>query len=421
MARFDVRILNKLLDSYERSSLAKGTNKVAVHIDFRFSKKSVPEYFDESSLAFEEIHACAHELEDKGFVRIVWKKGKEDHIIEKLVLNEKKVKEIYQYLGRTSHEDYVRNTLKLVGILREQCTAPVAGKLLDWLDERLRGDLPVKEFIDLTCPEETKKLIRAVQAVEENEEENYIREFSIRNFSDSKTFEQMCGKIGRIFRRFSPEFAEADTEEILAEYGIYHMPNYIYLKGLGTLALGKAEKEFLDLSLLRQGIGLSGDDLSDIRITGREKIRKIITIENLTTFFRWQEENALIIYLGGYHNKVRRRLLKEIYETLPDAEYLHFGDIDVGGFEIYRDLCRKTDIPFRLYHMGIEELETYRNYGKKLTENDRKRLKLLLEQAEKEKAEYVQTLKYMEDQGIKLEQECISNYGTENCYVEAVV
>ena len=127
MARFDVRILNKLLDSYERSSLAKGTNKVAVHIDFRFSKKSVPEYFDESSLAFEEIHACAHELEDKGFVRIVWKKGKEDHIIEKLVLNEKKVKEIYQYLGRTSHEDYVRNTLKLVGILRDQSGGCQAG------------------------------------------------------------------------------------------------------------------------------------------------------------------------------------------------------------------------------------------------------------------------------------------------------
>ena len=91
------------------------------------------------------------------------------------------------------------------------------------------------------------------------------------------------------------------------------------------------------------------------------------------------------------------------------------------GFEIHRDLCRKPDIPLRLYHMGSEELETYRNYGKKLTENDRKRLKLLLEQAEKEKAEYVQTLKYMEDQGIKLEQECISNYGTGNCYVEAVV
>lgn len=78
MARFDVRILNKLLDSYERSSLAKGTNKVAVHIDFRFNKKTVPEYFDESSLAYEEIHDRAHELEEKGFVRIIWKRGKED-------------------------------------------------------------------------------------------------------------------------------------------------------------------------------------------------------------------------------------------------------------------------------------------------------------------------------------------------------
>lgn len=119
MARFDVRLLNKLLDSYERSSLAKGTNKVAVHIDFRFNKKTVPEYFDESSLAYEEIHDWAHELEEKGFIRIIWKRGKEDHIIEKLILNEKKVTEIYEYLGRTSHENYVRNTMKLVGCFRE--------------------------------------------------------------------------------------------------------------------------------------------------------------------------------------------------------------------------------------------------------------------------------------------------------------
>ena len=412
MARFDVRILNKLLDSYERSSLAKGTNKVAVHIDFRFNKKTVPEYFDESSLAYEEIHDRAHELEEKGFVRIIWKRGKEDHIIEKLILNEKKVTEIYQYLGRTSHGDYVRNTLKLVGSFREQYTAPVAGKFLDWLEERLRGDLPVKEFIDLTDPEETERLIRAVQAVEENREERYVREFSISVFSDSKIFEGLHGKVGKIFRRFSPEFQEADTDEILAEYGIYHTPNYVYLKGQGKLYLGTDRREKVCLSPLKQGIGISGDDLSDIRIGGTEAVKKVITIENLTTFFRWQEENALIIYLGGYHNKVRRSLLKEIYEILPDAEYLHFGDIDVGGFEIYRDLCQKTDIPFRLYHMGIEELEKYRDYGKKLTENDRKRLKLLIDKTEKEKTEYIQTLKYMEDQGIKLEQECIGDHET---------
>ena len=48
-----------------------------------------------------------------------------------------------------------------------------------------------------------------------------------------------------------------------------------------------------------------------------------------------------MIYLGGYHNSVRRKLLELLYQDFPKAEYLHFGDIDVGGFEIYRDLLQK--------------------------------------------------------------------------------
>ena len=114
-----------------------------------------------------------------------------------------------------------------------------------------------------------------------------------------------------------------------------------------------------------------------------------------------------MIYLGGYHNKVRRQLLREIYESVPEAEYLHFGDIDVGGFEIYEDLCRKTGIPFRLYHMGTAELEKYRRFGKKLTDSDKKRLKALREQAEQDGADYTAALKYMEEHEMKLEQECI--------------
>jgi len=108
----------------------------------------------------------------------------------------------------------------------------------------------------------------------------------------------------------------------------------------------------------------------------------VITIENLTTFFRWEEKDALIIYLGGYHNRVRRTLLEKIYREMPEIQYLHFGDIDVGGFEIYEDLCRKTGIPFLPYHMGIEELRMYREFSRPLTENDKRRLKRLMEQAE---------------------------------------
>lgn len=40
-----------------------------------------------------------------------------------------------------------------------------------------------------------------------------------------------------------------------------------------------------------------------------------------------------MIYLGGCHNSVRRKLLKLLYQDFPEVEYLHFGDIDVGGFD----------------------------------------------------------------------------------------
>lgn len=133
---------------------------------------------------------------------------------------------------------------------------------------------------------------------------------------------------------------------------------------------------------------------------------KVITIENLTTFFRWEESESILIYLGGYHNAVRRKLLQKLYRVFPDAEYFHFGDIDVGGFEIYRDLCDRTGISFRPYRMGICELKQYELYAKKLTANDQQRLGVLLENKKYETVWPV--LKYMKEHGKKLEQESIS-------------
>lgn len=52
--RYDELILGNLLDSYENSLLSSGKNKVQIHISMSFSKKNMPEYFDESSLIYEE-------------------------------------------------------------------------------------------------------------------------------------------------------------------------------------------------------------------------------------------------------------------------------------------------------------------------------------------------------------------------------
>ena len=403
--RYEERILQALLDSYERSRLSRGENTVAVHISFPITKKTMPVYFDENSLAYEEIHGAAGHLEELGYTHSVWKEGKKNHILQKIVLCDERVDAIYQYLGRVPEKKMQQAQLQNLKELKDECTTPIAGKFICWLTERLEQGKSVKEYLELEDIEVTRRLLRAIHAIEMNKQESYIREFSVRCFGDSKELEKKEGLIGKIFRRFSSDFEEMETDAILAEYGIYRTPNYVYVKGCGILCIGTSEDCRIDLRNLRQGIGLSGEDLDSLEWSKEIPVKKVMTIENLTTFYRWQEPDCILIYLGGYHNSVRRKLLQKLYMAFPNAEYFHFGDIDVGGFEIYRDLCRRTGISFHTYRMGIPELKQYKQYAKKLTANDRRRLEVLLENEVYEDVRPV--LNYMKEHDEKLEQESI--------------
>lgn len=403
--QYEKKILNALLDSYERSSLSRKENIKTVHISFSITEKTMPAYFDENSLAFETIHAAAEHLEELGFARSVWKNGKKNHILQKLILCEENVNEIYQYLGRIPKKERESEQLNVLEELEKECTTPIAGKFIHWLIQRLKDGKTVKEYLELDNTEKTRSLIRAVCRLETNQKEIYVREFSVRCFGDSKELEKRMGLIGKVMRKFSDVFTEWDNDAVFAEYGVYRTPNYVYMKGSGSLRIGSCDSDQIHLAGLKQGIGLAGEDLDSLEWERDSSVKKIITVENLTTFFRWEEADSILIYLGGYHNAVRRKLLQKLYETFPGAEYLHFGDIDVGGFEIYRDLCIRTKIPFQTYKMGISELKKYEPYTKKLTVNDERRLKILLKDREYESVWPV--LKYMKERGIKLEQESI--------------
>lgn len=403
--RYEERILQTLLDSYERSRLSRGENEVAVHIAFPITPKTMPIYFDENSLAYEEIHGTAGHLEEMGYTCSVWKGGKKNHILQKIVLCDEKVDEIYRHLGRVPEKQMQQAQLAVLQELKTECSTPVARNFICWLMKRLEQGKTVKEYLNLDDTEESRRLIRAIHKIETNQKEIYIREFSVQCFGDSKELEKKSGLIGKIFRRFSDDMEDMDNDVILAEYGIYRTPNYVYVKGSGRLRIGTPEAYDIDLRSLRQGIGLSGEDLDGLEWKVDVSVKRIITIENLTTFFRWEEPDSVLIYLGGYHNAVRRKFLQKLYQVFPEAEYFHFGDIDVGGFEIYEDLCRRTGIPFTTYKMGISELEQYEQYTRELTENDRKRMDSLLNNEAYENVWPI--LRYMKEHGKKLEQESI--------------
>ena len=401
MVQYDKKILNKLLDTYENSLLSTGENKRAVKIEFRFTKTALPEYFHESSFEYENIHIQMHSLEEMGLIHIIWKDKKVNYVIQKVQLNTEKLLQAYAYVHRTPKRNLEQETQKLFESYFhcEEGKTPITEAFVRYLQERLQKHQSVREYIHIENPEEIRRLLTALSGVEKNEKPCYIREFSIAHFQDSKAFEQVKNQVVKIFRRFHSAYASMDGAEILAEYGVYHTPNYVYFKGDVTIAI---DGEPMKLQHLKQGLGISGDDLPKIAFSDLSRIKRIITIENLTTFFRWQEPESLILYLGGYHNGVRRTLLKKIYQALPDAEYCHFGDIDAGGFSILKDLRKKTEIPFQSYHMDLETLTHYEQYGKPLTESDRTRLKELGTDTELH-----EVVSYMLSHNVKLEQECV--------------
>lgn len=405
MVQYDKQVINKLLDTYENSLLSLGKNKRKVKIELRFTRAGLPEYFDESSFVYENIHIQLHNMEEKGLIRIVWKEQKVDYVIQKVQLNMERLMQAYAYVNRTPKCSLEKENQTF---LEDYCNAekgeiPITREFVRYLQERLNNHQSVKEYINLSKMEETGRLLVALSSVEKNTKPCYVREFSIEHFQDSKCFEQLKNQVVKIFRRFHSEYTAMDTAEILAEYGIYHTPDYVYFKGDIAIMI---DGEPMKLRTLIQGLGISGEDLWKVAFSDLSRIKRVITIENLTTFFRWQEPESLIIYLGGYHNGIRRTLLKKIYQELPGISYYHFGDIDAGGFSIVKDLRNKTGIPFQMYHMDIETLKSYEKYGKALTESDRIRLK------EMEKEEELQeVVSYMLLHNVKLEQECVGIVG----------
>ena len=93
MVQYDRVILNRLLDTYESSLLSTGENRRNIHIEFRFTKKALPAYFDESSSEYERIHFFMESLEEKQLLRICWQGKRKGHIIAKVQLHMEKLEE----------------------------------------------------------------------------------------------------------------------------------------------------------------------------------------------------------------------------------------------------------------------------------------------------------------------------------------
>lgn len=421
MKRYDNIVLNKLLDSYEKSTgyaaeryTATPSHRRGVfcHID----RKNFPDYYDTASGAYETIHDQLKELEQKGLIRLYWKGGAQGHILEKAGLETDNAEACYKYLRRTPrwkkeaelngicirYKQKAAEIEEAAGCEAHAGDISILDSFLNWLMDRLACGERIRPFADIEDPAGLERLCRLLLAMLTNDQDVYLRQFSTAVFNDSKIAEKELDRAACVIRKFGAGNDTHDSDEVLSAdeimelHGIYRNPVWVYMKGYADFHVSNIGSDdrsgesagpaaaAIRLSALETGIGIALRDLELLEPDPDRIPECILTIENLTSYYQQDTivngMKALIIYIGGYAGKKKREFLKRLGIAYPNVCFMHSGDIDCGGFRIWKSLCEGTGIPFGTYKMDMETFNRFLPSGKPITENDRQILNKMKEE-----------------------------------------
>lgn len=401
MDNYEEKLLVLLAEKYRKSKKDSKTGMVSRRTQAKPSE--LYKNYNRNDGDMEQIEAvnqAAQVCEKKGFLTFEMN-GFSNEIL-KIFLVDEKIDEIEQYLEKTYQYEpkHVKKRYVEQMIEKYRGKAPAADRECEKLQHTLDKNGIPKNYI------QTEEILKALVFIETNKKTLYLREASMLIYGSSKYLEEnTLDSICRLLRAYRNQPCGEDelTDEILEEYHIIKEKQKICLKGDITIRIaGKT----LELGGLEEGIEFFADGLKELEAI-KVHTPRLVTVENRTSYLRSRKQGTSFFYLGGYVTRFQRDFLKKIYRDNPKVQYLHFGDIDAGGFYIYEHLCRMTEIPFGLDRMWVEQLRDERFSGclQELTDHDRRRLSSL-----EEKEEYGKTVRYMLENNVKLEQEIISYY-----------
>ena len=389
-------IISRLLDIYERrNGYAKRPEELR-SIQFEVSKE-YPIYKDRyDNEKYRDINTAIEKNVAAGLII-----AEKDQIgrYSKIKLNIARVDDCYALLKRTSIPDQCKKVLSVLEKANNvECL--LIGRIVSDFCEQIKAykKLPYDLGYDAR---RVGEVLQVLEAVTNLTSETYIRNFSTALFKDSKRFQrEYRSTIESILFNYTDDVVEKD--DILGYYNLYENPTYVLIKGNARICF---DESAIELSEMPGGIALSNGSLAGIHEIS-VKADKVITVENLTTYHDCDEQDAVYIYLGGYHNTSKQKLLELIYENNGDKEYYHEGDLDVYGFLILENLISKTRIPFKPLLMDVETIERFYRAGlyKTLTARDRK---VIDSKKNGKLSAYKDVLEYMLEHDCKVEQESI--------------
>ncbi len=388
-----------LLDVYENSVTYKGQN--IKNQSFAIKPEKIFYEYNGDYTDQDEVNQFNREMQslmEFEFVILDYERG--IPVISKIKLNTNLINEIYSVLKREDITVKRNREIKMYtqymgvhDIMDAFCKSQVE-RLNDYKDAKYTSDIAIN-------------ILKLLKYVLGNNSDIMERELSVAVLGDTKLFEKSYkSRICSIIEEYGElelDLSVLDKKEkekaILEEYQVFSNPSYIFFKG-------NVDIYYVDGNSISvtpdNPIAILSEAIARIEMI-KVNSNRIVTVENLTSYNRINDNKSTFIYLSGYHNTAKQRFLKKIAENNSGISWFHFGDIDPDGYYILKNLVEKTGIAFVPLYMDVQQLINCKQYCKPLEKNDMVKANSLLKIHF-----YDEVMEFMLANNCKLEQEIIS-------------
>ena len=388
-----------LLDVYENSVTYKGQN--IKNQSFAIKPEKIFYEYNGDYTDQDEVNQFNREMQslmEFEFVILDYERG--IPVISKIKLNTNSINEIYSVLKREDITVKRNREIKMYtqymgvhDIMDALCKSQVE-RLNDYKDAKYTSDIAIN-------------ILKLLKYVLVNNSDIMERELSVAVLGDTKLFEKSYkSRICSIIEEYGElelDLSVLDKKEkekaILEEYQVFSNPSYIFFKG-------NVDIHYVDGNSISvtpdNPIAILSEAIARIEMI-KVNSNRIVTVENLTSYNRINDNKSTFIYLSGYHNTAKQRFLKKIAENNSGVSWFHFGDIDPDGYYILKNLVEKTGIAFVPLYMDVQQLINCKQYCKPLEKNDMVKANSLLKFHF-----YDEVMEFMLANNCKLEQEIIS-------------
>jgi len=367
------KILHTLLNREEGSPDTDRAITVTVN------EKNFPEYFEDANP--EAVRAWEEDV----LTLVAWKwieaekgKGADGHRLVKLRLNRSKKTVITPLVGRWNLTDWQEEMTAIYERFIQRANAQPGLYPTGWKECLLRGlerierlrpphekRTEIKAELELIL-EALAKIICPVDRVSYGRSPLTWRQFATLEFGDSKKLNPLKPKIARmLYEIIDSDFSSfvPGDGDLFADFGIETKEELLQVSGPFLARSSRVPSFKVDGNQWRPFAAIPRRVAMEHALEWDFSAASgVLTIENEEVFQAWSRDSGrstwVGVYTGGFPSRFKVEFLKNIPRDLP---FHHWGDLDVGGIQIFRYLEKALDRKLLPFTMEPELLEKYRS------------------------------------------------------------